>query len=146
MYSKDYLMEKIEILEYKKHCGETIRNHGGMLIKAVKDNWQTPDGFTTRAQREAVERQAREAQEAAAREEREKREREEQDRTAAAAVEEWKKTAPRETLEMIREQARQEVLAESPGSQERFLKIPIQLRENRIIAKSYLPPLRDPGG
>ena len=64
----------------------------------------------------------------------------------ANAAEEWKKTAPREIMETIREQARQAVTAEMPDIEEGFLRVPIRLRENKIIAERYLAVVKDRGG
>ncbi|MDQ7839374.1 MAG: hypothetical protein RDU59_12880, partial [Thermodesulfobacteriota bacterium] len=119
-YSPAFLLEKIEILEYKLYKGEAIKNRGGMLKKAVEQDWQPPEGFSTRTQREEAarrEREEREAEvrEAAAREEREKRERE-----LALAAEEWKKTAPSEEREKINKRALKEVMAENPGIEEKL--------------------------
>jgi hypothetical protein len=109
-----------------------------MLRKAIEEDWQPPEGFTTRAQRAEAERKKKEAEEAAAREAREKAERERRERRMAEAAEEWKKTAPPEELKKIHERARREVMAENPKVEERLLRMPIRLRENKIIAEEYL--------
>jgi hypothetical protein len=144
-YSPDFLHEKIEIIEYKKHSGEQIRNIGGMLKKAIEGDWQPPEGFTTIAERAAASRQEKEEKEAAARAARENKEKETRERDLAIAAEEWKKTAPREQLERIRERARREVLEENPNIEEKLLRMPIRLRENKIIAEEGFLGARDRG-
>ncbi|HEY9162137.1 MAG TPA: hypothetical protein VIS94_13760, partial [Desulfomonilia bacterium] len=61
IYAPHYLEDKIEIIEYKRFKGELIRNPGGMLKKAIEEDWQRPEGFSTRAQREEAARAAKEA-------------------------------------------------------------------------------------
>jgi hypothetical protein len=137
-YSESYLKEKIEIVEYKRFCGEKIRNIGGMLRKAIEEDWRPPEGFETRAQREEAARKKKETEEAAAREAKEKAEQERREREKAEAAEEWKKTAAAEELKKIHERAGREVMAEYPKVEESLLRTPIRLRENKIIAEEYL--------
>jgi hypothetical protein len=137
-YSPHYLQEKIEIIEHKRYCGEQIRNIGGMLMKAIEEDWQPPEGFSTRTQRDEAARREREAKELEAREAKERAEQEKRSRENAAAAEEWKKTAPAELMRDIHERARQAVCAEHPDTEEKLLRVPIRLRENRIIAEEYL--------
>jgi hypothetical protein len=136
-YSQSYLAEKIEIIEFKRSNGDEIRNIGGMLRKAIAEDWQPPPGFTTRAQREQEARRKREAEELAIREAKEKEERERIERDRAKIVEEWRKTATQEELEEITERARREILDENPGQNERWLGPPIRLREEKIIVEEY---------
>jgi hypothetical protein len=137
-YSPHYLLEKIEIIEHKRYCGEQIRNIGGMLMKAIEEDWQPPEGFSTRTQRDEAARRERETKELEAREAKERAEQEKRSRENAAAAEEWKKTAPAELMRELHERARQAVCAEHPDTEEKLLRVPIRLRENRIIAEEYL--------
>ncbi|MDQ7827306.1 MAG: hypothetical protein RDV48_31220 [Candidatus Eremiobacteraeota bacterium] len=137
-YSPAYLLEKVEILEYKAHQGEAIKNRGGMLKKAVEEDWQPPEGFSTRTQREEAARREREAAEAERREAASREENERRERELARAAEEWKKTATREEKEKVYEKALKEVSAEHPGTEERFLRVPLKLRELKIISEEYL--------
>ncbi|MDQ7839151.1 MAG: hypothetical protein RDU59_11755, partial [Thermodesulfobacteriota bacterium] len=137
-YSSAYLIEKVEILEYKAYRGEAIKNRGGMLKKAVEQDWQPPEGFSTRAQREELARREHEAAEAERREAASREEQERRERELAKAAEEWKKTATREEKEKVHERALKEVSAEHPGTEERFLRVPLKLRELKIISEEYL--------
>jgi len=138
MYAPHYLEEKVEILEYKRFQGEQIRNPGGMLKKAIEEDWQRPEGFATRAQREEAARAAKGAEEAEKRKEKERKENVKKEEETAAAAEEWKKTAPPEFLAQIRERAIQEVKTRFPDTDESLLRVPIRLEENKIIAKEYI--------
>jgi len=138
MYAPHYLEEKIEILEYKRLKGEQIRNPGGMLKKAIEEDWQRPEGFSTRAQREEAARAAKEAAEEEKRKEKERKEKIRREEETAAAAEEWKKTAPPELLTKIRERAIQEVKTRFPDTDESLLRVPIRLEEKKIIAKEYI--------
>ena len=138
MYAPHYLEDKIEILEYKRLKGEQIRNPGGMLKKAIEEDWQRPEGFSTRAQREEAARAAKEAAEEEKRKEKERKEKIRREEETAAAAEEWKKTAPPELLAKIKERATQEVKARFPDTDESLLRVPIRLEENKIIAKEYI--------
>ena len=138
MYEPHYLHEKIELIEYKRFNGEQIRNSGGMLKKAIEEDWQRPEGFSTRAQREEAARAAKEAEEAEKRKEKERKENVKKEEETAAAAEEWKKTAPPELLAKIKERATQEVKARFPDTDESLLRVPIRLEENKIIAKEYI--------
>jgi len=138
MYGPHYLEEKIEILEYKRLKGEQIRNPGGMLKKAIEEDWQRPEGFSTRAQREEAAKAAKDAEEAEKRKEKERKEKIRREEETAAAAEEWKKTAPPELLTKIRERAIQEVKTRFPDTDESLLRVPIRLEENKIIAKEYI--------
>ncbi|MDQ7839345.1 MAG: hypothetical protein RDU59_12730 [Thermodesulfobacteriota bacterium] len=134
-YSSAYLLEKIEILEYKLYNGEAIKNRGGMLKKAVEQDWQPPEGFSTRAERNEAARREREAREAEVREAALREGREKRERELALAAEEWKKTAPSEEREKIHKRALKEVMAENPGIEEKLLRVQVRLRENRIIGE-----------
>ncbi len=140
MYAPHYIEEKIEILEYKRFKGEQIRNPGGMLKKAIEEDWQRPEGYSTRAQREEATRAAKEAEEAEKRKEKERKDKIRKEEETAAAAEEWKKTAPPEDLAKIRERAIQEVKTRFPDTDESLLRVPIRLEENKIIAKEFLDP------
>ncbi len=131
-YSPGYLMEKIEIIEYKRYQGEPIRNPGGMLRKAIEEDWHLPEGFNTQAQREEISQRQQEAKETEAREAAEKEAKAERQRAMEEAAEAWKnKASDRESLE-VHEKARLAVIAENPDTAERWLKPLIRLRENRI--------------
>ncbi len=138
MYAPHYLEDKVEILEYKRFQGEQIRNPGGMLKKAIEEDWQRPEGFATRAQREEAARAAKGAEEAEKRKEKERKENVKKEEETAAAAEEWKKAAPPELLAQIRERAIQEVKTRFPDTDESLLRVPIRLEENKIIAKEYI--------
>ncbi|MDQ7827046.1 MAG: hypothetical protein RDV48_29890 [Candidatus Eremiobacteraeota bacterium] len=53
--------------------------------------------------------------------------------------------APPTEKERIKEGARREVLSENPGIGERLLRVPIQLRENKIIAEELECLVKDRG-
>ena len=138
IYTTHYLEDKIEIIEYKRFKGELIRNPGGMLKKAIEEDWQRPEGFSTRAQREEAARAAKEAGEAEKRKEKERLENIRREEEAAAAAEKWKKAAAPDVLAGIRERAVQEVKARFPDTDESLLRVPIRLEENKIIAREFV--------
>ncbi|MGV8027386.1 MAG: hypothetical protein AB2L18_12600 [Anaerolineaceae bacterium] len=140
IYAPHYLEEKIEILEYKRLKGEQIRNPGGMLKKAIEEDWQRPEGFSTKTQREEAARAAKEAEEAERNKEKERKDKIRREEETAAASEEWKKTAAPEVLARIRERAIKEVKARFPDTDESLLRVPIRLEENKIIAREFLSP------
>jgi len=110
-------MEKIEIIEYKRYQGEPIRNPGGMLRKAIEEDWHLPEGFNTQAQREEISQRQQEAKETEAREAAEKEAKAERQRAMEEAAEAWKnKASDRESLE-VHEKARLAVIAENPTLQ-----------------------------
>ncbi len=137
-YSSAYLLEKIEIMEYKRYCGEQVRNPGVMLKKAIEEDWQPPEGFCTRAQREENARRELAAQETAARAAAEKEMQVKREQETEKLVEAWKLSAQNSLREEVREQARGEVAKENPGTDERWLKPLIRIRESRIIAEDYV--------
>ena len=124
-YPPEYLLEKTKLIEFQRNQGEKIRNPGGMLKRAIEEDWQLPKGFAKKSHREEAMGKEKE--------EEERREREIEEK-----VEEWKKKAAPKKLEKIQEKARREVLIEIPNVEERFLDTPIQLRENKIIREEYL--------
>ena len=138
IYAPHYLEDKIEIIEYKRFKGELIRNPGGMLKKAIEEDWQRPEGFSTRAQREEAAKAAKEAGETEKRKEKERLENIRREEEAAAAAEKWKKAAAPDVLAGIRERAVQEVKARFPDTDETLLRVPIRLEENRIIAREFV--------
>jgi len=138
IYAPHYIEDKIEIIEYKRFKGELIRNPGGMLKKAIEEDWQRPEGFSTRAQREEAARAAKEAGEAEKRKEKERLENIRREEEAAAAAEKWKKAAAPDVLAGIRERAVQEVKARFPDTDETLLRVPIRLEENRIIEREFV--------
>jgi len=140
IYAPHYLEDKIEIIEYKRFKGEQIRNPGGMLKKAIEEDWQRPEGFSTRAQREEAARAAKEAEKAEKLKEKERLENIRREEETAAAAEEWRKAAAPEILARIRERAVKEVKARFPDTDESLLRVPIRLEENKIIAKEFLSP------
>jgi hypothetical protein len=144
-YPPDYLLEKIEIIEYKRYCGEQIRNPGGMLKKAIEEDWQPPEGFSTRAQREEATRQEVGAKEAEARAAAEKEMRARQQKAMEEAAEAWKKNASEKELHEVHEKARLAVMAENPDTSERWLKQLIRFREDRIICEECLAEAGIPG-
>jgi len=139
-YAPHYIEDKIEIIEYKRFKGEQIRNPGGMLKKAIEEDWQRPEGFSTRAQREKAARAAKEAEKAEKLKEKERLENIRREEETAAAAEKWRKAAAPEILATIRERAVKEVKARFPDTDESLLRVPIRLEENRIIAKEFLSP------
>jgi len=108
------------------------------LKKAIEEDWQRPEGFSTRAQREEAARAAKEAEEEEKRKEKERKDKIRKEEETAAAAEEWKKTAPPELLAQIRERAIQEVKTRFPDTDESLLRVPIRLEENKIIAKEFM--------
>jgi len=140
MYAPHYIEDKIEIIEYKRFKGEQIRNPGGMLKKAIEEDWQRPEGFSTRAQREEAARAAKEAEKAEKLKEKERLENIRREEETAAAAEEWRKAAAPGILARIRERAVKEVKARFPDTDESLLRVPIRLEENKIIAKEFLSP------
>jgi hypothetical protein len=140
IYAPHYIEDKIEIIEYKRFKGEQIRNPGGMLKKAIEEDWQRPEGFSTRAQREEAARAAKEAEKAEKLKEKERLENIKREEETAAAAEEWRKAAAPEILARIRERAIQEVKTRFPDTDESLLRVPIRLEENKIIAKEFLSP------
>ena len=124
-YPPEYLLEKTKLIEFQRNQGEKIRNPGGMLKRAIEEDWQLPKGFVKKSHREEAMGKEKE--------EEERREREIEEK-----VEEWKKKASPKKLEKIQEKARREVLIEIPNVEERFLETPIRLRENKIIREEYL--------
>jgi len=144
-YSPNYLQEKIELIEYKRYCGEQIRNPGGMLKKAIEEDWQPPEGFITRAQREEAARRELGAKEAEARATAEKEMRARQQKAIEEAAEAWKKNASEKELHEVHEKARQAVMAENPDTAERWLKQLIRFREERIICEECLAEAGIPG-
>ena len=130
-FSAGYLEEKIAIIEFRKSRDRRIKNSGGMLRKAIEENWQSPEELA-----EAVKKQEQEI---------EKHERLQTEQKQAAieeaknkAVEEWVSIAPGELLAGIRERAARAVRNEYPETQDKFLRILVKIRERDIIYNEYL--------
>ena len=130
-YPIAYLEEKIQIIEFKKSRDSRIKNTGGMLRRAIEENWQPPEDLA--AVREKREREA-------ANERRRQTEADQLNReqTLAAAVQAWKGRASKSLLDEIQERARREIEAEHPNTDKRFINMPIKIRVDDIIAREYL--------
>ena len=130
-YPVDYLEEKIQIVEFKKSRDSRVKNTGGMLRRAIEENWQPPEDLTTAKEkraREAVNKQRRQAE----------ADQLNREQALAAAVQEWKGRASESLLDEIQTRARREIEAEHPKTNKRFISMPIKIRVDKIIAQEYL--------
>ena len=130
-YPVAYLEEKIQIIEFKKSRDTRVKNTGGMLRRAIEEDWHPPEDLTT-----AKERQEREA----ANKRRRQNEVEQLDReqALATAVQAWKGRASESLLNEIQARARREIEAKLPKADKRFISMPIKIRVDDIIAREYL--------
>jgi len=108
------------------------------MKKAIEEDWQRPEGFTTRTQREEAARAAKEVEEAEERKAQEREKNNRREKEDAAAAEEWRKTAPPEVFVKIRERVLVQLKEEYPGTEEKPLRVPLRLRENKVIVSEYL--------
>ena len=130
-YPVTYLEEKIQIVEFKKSRDRRIKNTGGMLRRAIEENWQPPEDLT--AAKEKHERDA-----ANERHQRAEVEQLAREQALAEAVQDWKSKASESLLDKIQARARREIETELPQVDKRFISIPIKIRVDDIIAREYL--------
>ena len=130
-YPLTYLDEKIRIIEFKKSRDKRIKNSGGMLRKAIEENWQPPENLTV-----ATEKREREI---------EKHERLQAEEEQAAmeeaknkAVEEWISKASDSLVAEIQKRAAREIREENPETKDQFLRMLNKIRVKEIIAREYL--------
>ena len=133
-----YLEEKIEIIEFMRNQKKKLKNPGGMLRRAIEEDWQPPEGFTTEAERQAQVNEKRGRILAAAAQEREKERQSAEQERIEKAVERWRAGAPKDLLEEIKARAVSELEQELPNLDRKLARIPIKLRMNEIIAREYL--------
>ena len=130
-FSAGYLEEKIAIIEFRKSRDRRIKNSGGMLRKAIEEDWQPPDEITAIAKRRAK----------AEAEHQQRRENEKQqlfDKAREDAVQRWKEKASKKVLSEINERASREIETEHPGVKKNYLELGIKIRENDIIFNEYV--------
>jgi len=130
-FSASYLNEKIAIVGFRKSRDQRIKNSGGMLRKAIEEDWQPPEELTAATEKlekqiETHERLQAEEKQAAMEEAKNK------------AVEEWISKASDELLAETRERAALEVREENPETKDQFLRILFKIRESEIIASEYI--------
>ena len=129
-FSTEYLDEKISIIEFRKSRDRRIKNSGGMLRKAIEENWQPPEEISeavTKREQETAKHERLQAEEKQAIIEEAKNK----------AVEEWISKASEKLLAEIRKRAAREIREENPETKDQFLRILIKIRESDIIYKKY---------
>ena len=121
-YGKDRIQEKIELLEYKIEKGDKPKNNGAFLASAIKDNYEPPNGFLTKAQKAAEQtREEKEKAEAKAR-------KEAQEKAQAAkeaqeqAEKDQKEQMVQDYLNSLPEQERKQVIADALARADMFQK------------------------
>lgn len=130
-YPAGYIEEKIAIVKFKKSKDQQIKNSGGMLRKAIEENWQPPEDLTAAAERQVKDTVAQQR----------RQEFEKQtllDLACDKAAQRWKEKASEKLLSEIHKRSAREIKAEHPGVNKNFLKLGIKIRENEIIVKEYL--------
>ncbi len=130
-YSPAYLEEKIRILEFKKSRDTRIKNTGGMLRKAIEENWQPSEDLAgaEEKQKKKIEKRKRfqaEEKQAAIEEAKDK------------AVKEWISKASDKLVAEIQERAAREIREENPETKDQFLRMLNKIRIEEIIEKEYL--------
>jgi len=130
-YSPEYLEEKIQIIEFRKSKDRRIKNTGGMLRRAIEENWQPSEALTATKEKRQLEIEKHERLQAE----------EEQaaiEQAKDKAVEEWISVASDSLVAEIHEQAAREIKEENPKTKKQFLRILTKIRVKDIIASKYL--------
>jgi len=130
-YTLAYLDEKIRIIEFKKSRDSKIKNSGGMLRKAIEENWQPPEDLTVataKREQEIKKHKRLQAEEKQATIEEAKNK----------AVEEWISKSSGSLLAEIRKRAAREIKKENPETKNQFLRMLNKIRVKEIIAREYL--------
>ena len=130
-YPSAYLEEKIEIVEFRMSKDKRIKNSGGMLRRAIEEDWQPPVALAAAKEKRRLEiakheRIQAEEKQAAMEEAKNK------------AVEEWLANAPGELVAEIQGRAAREIREENPGTSTKFLRMLNKIRARDIIAQEYL--------
>ena len=130
-YSPAYLEEKIQIIEFKKSRDTRIKNTGGMLRRAIEEDWQPPEDLTVAKQKrgreiETSKRLQAEEEQAAI------------EQAKDRAVEEWISEASDSLVAKIQARAAREVREEHPETKDKFLRILNKVRVREIIVREYL--------
>ena len=130
-YPSAYLEEKIEIVEFRMSKDKRIKNSGGMLRRAIEEDWQPPEALAAAKEKRRLEiakheRIQAEEKQAAMEEAKNK------------AVEEWLANAPGELVAEIQGRAAREIREENPGTSTKFLRMLNKIRARDIIAQEYL--------
>ena len=130
-YPLAYLEEKIQIIEFKKSRDTRIKNTGGMLRRAIEEDWQPPEDLTVAKQKrgreiETSKRLQAEEEQAAI------------EQAKDRAVEEWISEASDSLVAKIQARAAREVREEHPETKDKFLRILNKVRVREIIVREYL--------
>ena len=130
-YPSAYLEEKIEIIEFRMSKDKRIKNSGGMLRRAIEEDWQPPEALAASKEKRRLEIAKRKRIQA---EEKQAAIEEAKNR----AVEEWLADAPGELVAEIQARANREIQEENPGTSAKFLRMLNKIRARDIIAREYL--------
>ena len=130
-YPLAYLEEKIQIIEFKKSRDTRIKNTGGMLRRAIEEDWQPPEDLTVAKQKRGREIETSKRLQA---EEKQAAIEQAKDR----AVEEWISEASDSLVAKIQARAAREVREEHPETKDKFLRILNKVRVREIIVREYL--------
>ena len=130
-YPSGYLEEKIEIVEFRMSKDRRIKNSGGMLRRAIEEDWQPPEALAAAKEKRRLElakyeRLQAEEKQAAIEEAKNK------------AVEEWLANAPGDLVAEIQARAAREIQEENPGTSSKFLSMLNKIRTQEIIGREYL--------